>query len=755
MTQNTHTSPSTLTDYFSSLMQELDVDPAPAAPIRQLTRRSFIKLTGLLGGGLALGFNLGSQKVMANTVNSNTEFSAYVQIRADGSVVIQAKNPEIGQGVKTALPMIVAEELDAAWEDVEVIQSPIDEDVYGRQIAGGSRSIPENWDLLREAGASVRAMLVAAAAAQWSVPASELRTENTRVIHDASNRSVGYGELAEAAAKLEMPTSVTLKRVGDYRLLGRRISGVDNHKLVTGQPLFGIDQSLPNMSYAVYQKCPAVGGKVASANLDHIKSLKGVKDAFIIEGNNKTDEVMPGVAIIANSTYAAFRAKRELEIEWDESEASKDSWTAFQAQAQELALKSAKNPLVTTGDFAGAMTAPGHKIVESFYTHHFVAHAALEPQNTTAWYKPDGSIEIWAPTQTPMRGVNGVANSLGISQEKITLHQTRVGGGFGRRLTNDTVCEAAAIAKRVDGPVKLQWTREDDTLHDFNRVGGFHVMKGAVDASGKLVAYSDHLISFTEDGRSAVSGGQLRMTGYPENACANASMGETLLPLKITCGAFRAPASNTVAWAQQSFIGELAAAADRDQVEFLLETLAALPEPTEPRGMNKHRAIATVKLAAEKAGWGKVMPAGRGMGVSFFFSHFGHIAEVAEVSVTDARKLTVHNVTVAADVGPIVNLSTSENLLEGAVIDGLSTMMGLEISFENGRVQQENFHQYPILRSNKAPKIAVHLIQSDNHPTGLGEPGLPPLAPAVGNAIFAASGIRPRTMPLSKEGFTI
>lgn len=752
------TSNTSISDYYDNLMQELQVDGVEKeAPTVHLSRRGFIKLTGLLGGGLALGFSLNSPKAAANTAEGASSLSAYVQVRPDGTVIIQAKCPEIGQGVKTSLPMIVAEELDAAWEDVHVMQSPIDEALYGRQIAGGSRSIPENWDLLRDAGASVRAMLVAAAAAKWQVPQTELRTENTHVIHDASNRAISYGELAEAAAQLPLPSSVQLKKVSEFRLLGQRITGVDNYKLVTGQALFGIDQAPENLSYAVYVKCPAIGGRVVSANLEHIKSLDGVKDAFILEGNNNPVQLMPGVAIIANSTWSAFKAKRALEIVWDESNASKDSWTDFVAQAQDIAKRSAENSLVHNGNVDQAMTASGAKAVTSLYTHHFVAHASLEPQNATAWMRPDGVLEMWSPTQTPVRGIDGVVTALGIAKSDILLHQTRAGGGFGRRLTNDQLTEAAAIAMRIDGPVKLQWTREDDTQHDFLRVGGFHQMKGAVDQDGKLSAYSDHLISFTENGSTAVAGGNLRMTGFPEQACANAQMGETLLDLQVPCGAWRAPGSNTIAFAQQSFLGELAAAADRDQLEFLLESLAALPEPQNlgRTGFNKHRAIDTVKLAAEKAGWGKLLPAGRGLGVAFMYSHFGHVAEVAEVSVDSDRKITVHQVTVAADVGPIVNMSTAENLMEGAVIDGLSTMMGQSITFEQGRVQQSNFHDYPLLRINKAPKVAVHFIQSENHPTGLGEPGVPPLAPAVGNAIFAASGIRPRTLPLSEEGFSI
>src|SRR5690606_1026029 len=266
------------------------------------------------------------------------------------------------------------------------------------------------------------------------------------------------------------------------------------YKLVTGQRLFGIDQTVPDMSYAVYLKCPATGGTVVSANLDHIRTLKGVKDAFILEGNNNPVQLMPGVAIVADSTWAAFKARRELLVVWNEANAAKDSWTDFQAQAKELAQKPPATTLVRTGDFGAALAEPESTALSSLYTHHFVAHAPLEPQNTTAWMRPDGVLELWSPTQTPMRGIDGIVTALGIEKSNILLHQTRAGGGFGRRLTNDAMTEAAAIAMRIDGPVKLQWDREDDTIHDFLRVGGFHQMRGAVDKDGKLSAYSDHLI---------------------------------------------------------------------------------------------------------------------------------------------------------------------------------------------------------------------------------------------------------------------
>lgn len=740
-----------MTDYFDKLMQ--DMNPEQTTQV-MLSRRGFLSLTGVLGGGLVLGFSLSASEASASTTGADTRLNAYVQIRPDGRIIILAPNPEIGQGVKTSMPMIVAEELDAAWEDVDVIQSPIDERVYGRQFAGGSWSIPQNWDKLRQGGATAKAMLVAAAAAAWNVPASEIHTADTRLIHAASGRSASYGEFADAASRLTPPASVTLKQVHEYRLLGRRITGVDNPQIVTGQPLFGIDQRIPGMLYATYVKAPSTGGAVRSANLDHIKTLKGVKDAFVLEGNGNYDELMPGVAIVADSTWAAFKARRELQVEWDNTSAAKDSWTAFLDQAAELAAKGPADTLMKTGDVPAAMQASGNKAAVGVYTHYFVSHAPLEPQNTLAHWKNDGSVELWSNSQTPGRALTGVASTLGIREDQITLHQIRAGGGFGRRLVNDPVCEAAAISRHVDAPVLLQWTREDDMMHDFYRVGGVHAMQGAVDSAGKLLAFEDHLITFTDNGRTPVMGGALSQLGFPEGSCANATLAQTMLPLTIPIGAWRAPGSNTIAWAQQSFLGELAAAADRDQVEFLLETLQNMPEP-RPMGMNKYRAMDTVRLAAEKAGWGKLLPAGHGMGVAFYYSHSGHIAEVAEVSVDANKRVTIHKVTVAADVGPIVNMSGAEAMMQGSVVDGISTLMGLEITYEDGRIQQEHFHQYPLLRINQVPDVEVHFIQSDNPPTGLGEPALPPLAPAVGNAIYMASGNRVRTMPLSREGYSL
>ena len=720
--------------------------------ITKIGRREFLKLTGLVGGGLMLSF---TGLRAAATAGGALHPNGFLRIDAEG-ITLYAKNPEIGQGVKTSLPMIVAEELDAAWEDVEVVQSAIDAATYGPQVAGGSNSVRVNWDLLRTAGATARAMLVGAAAARLGVPPAALATRDSHVVHERTGARLPYTELADAAASMPVPAAGTLplKSPDQYRLLGRRITGVDNEALVRGEPLFGIDQSLPGMKYAVYQKCPAQGGGVKSFNASEIKSLPGVHDAFSLDGNGNPLELMPGVAIIADSMWAALSAKRQLRVEWDERTAARDSWSDAVAQAGRLRHEPGANRVVETGDVDAALAA-GARRIESFYTYHFASHAQLEPQNCVARFT-NGAIELWAPTQTPHRGIGNVANTLGIPPERVTVHQTRCGGGFGRRLYNDFMCEAAAIAARVDGPVKLQWTREDDMSHDLFRAGGFHQLEGSLDAEGGVTGLRDHFITFADRGRP-VSGGSFRPGVFPTGLIDNLRLEETALDWRTRCGAWRAPFSNVYGFVIESFVHELATAAGRDHLEVMLEIFGEPRwlDPGNPRALHTGRAAGVVRLAAEQAGWGRSMPAGRGLGLAFYFSHAGHVAEVADVSVDAEQKIKVHRVTVAADVGPIVNLSGAENQLEGSVIDGLSTMAGLSVTFENGRVEQSNFDAYPMLRMPDAPEVDVHFVASDFPPSGLGEPALPPLAPAVCNAVFAATGHRIRTLPISEEGFSI
>jgi len=380
----------------------------------------------------------------------------------------------------------------------------------------------------------------------------------------------------------------------------------------------------------------------------------------------------------------------------------------------------------------------------------------MEPQNCTAHYR-DGKIELWAPTQTPGWSIQMVAKTSGIAPENITVHQLRAGGGFGRRLINDFMCEVTEIAKRVDAPVKLMWTREDDMADDYYRVGGFHSLTGSVDEQGKLGGWDDHFITFTVDGTTPAAGGGIQPTEFPGPLVDNYRLSQTMLPSKTPGGWWRAPGSNGIAFAVQSFIHELAEAAGRDHLEFLLEIMGESRwlVPDQPFALHTGRAAAVIKLAAEKAGWGRTLPKGHGLGLAFHFSHAGHFAEVAQVSVDSNKKVTLHKVVVAGDVGQIINLSGAENQCEGCVVDGLSAMLDQELSIENGRVREGNFDRYPLMRMSQTPDIEVHFIDSDFSPTGLGEPALPPIAPAVCNAIYAATGERVRELPLTRSGFKV
>ena len=451
-------------------------------PPALLSRRRFLKVAAAAGGGLTLAVCLGPGAFAQETPSGKPALNAFVRIAPDGAIYIYAVNPEIGQGVKTALPMVVAEELDANWDDVVVEQAPIDP-VYGRQFAGGSLSVPMTWDPLRQAGAAARAMLVAAAAQRWASDPADLRTENGKVLHK-DGRSLGYGELTEAAALLPVPDGIKLKERSEYRLLGRRVTGVDNEALVTGKPLFGSDVRLPGMRYATYVRCPQAGGVARGANLEEIKQLPGVAGAFILEAKGGHNDLVAGVAIVGDSTWAVFQARKQLKVDWDTSNASVMSWSDTLAQAQALAGKENGETVVRESGDVDAAFAGATATAEAFYTYAFAAHAPMEPHNCTAWHR-DGKMEIWAPTQTPQDTPESVTAATGIAASDITVHQMRVGGGFGRRLDNDYACEVAAIAQRVDGPVKLQWTREDDIQHDHYRVGGFQAPQGML--SSRLV----------------------------------------------------------------------------------------------------------------------------------------------------------------------------------------------------------------------------------------------------------------------------
>ena len=737
---------------------------APTLAPRAVDRRDFLKFTALAGGGLVLGFYLKSSgsafaaEVVKPTVGADFKPNAFIRIAPNGIVTIVSKQPEIGQGIKTSLPMIIAEELEVNWKDVVIVQGDLDP-AYGGQSAGGSRSTPTNYNEFHKLGATARTMLVEAAAQTWGVPAAECNASGTAVHHAASKRTLKYGELVAKAATLPVPDAATvkLKDPKDFKLLGTRISGVDNPKIVTGQPLFGIDTKLPGMLYAVYEKCPVFGGKVVSANLDAIKALPGVKDAFIIEGASiPLNGLMPGVAIVAESTWQAFSARKQLKVVWDEGKYANDSWDAFSAKAAELA----KNPGTTTihkdGDVTAAL-AGAAKTIEAAYSYPFISHASIEPQNCTAAFK-DGAFEIWAPSQNPGGAQGAVVNQFGVPKEKVLVHLTRSGGGFGRRLSNDYVLEVAAIAQKLNGaPVKLTWTREDDLRHDHFRPGGFHFLKGGIDAAGKIVGWQNHFVTFgtmspgrgpdTTVSMRPVSG--LDVEQFPAKFLANYRAEQSVIECGIPTGPWRAPNNNVFSFVMQSFIDELAHAGGRDPLELRLELLSQ----KLGGAYDAARMTAVVKLVAEKAGWNpKKFAKGQGQGISFHFSHSGYIAQIAEVTVSKEGQVKVDRFVCVCDVGAqIVNLSGAENQVEGCIVDGIGVAMFQELNLERGRIVQSNFDNYPMVRMPDAPtKIEVHFLKTNNPTTGLGEPPIPPVAPALCNAIFAACGKRVRQFPLSR-----
>jgi isoquinoline 1-oxidoreductase beta subunit len=751
--------------------------------MKHIDRRSFLKVTTASAGGVLIGMYMDPQEALAQGRGGPPPPPptplTYIKIAPDGTITIMAKNPEVGQGIKTMLPMLVADELDADWKSVKIEQTDFDDRKYAGQIAGGSTATPQNWTPMRQAGAAGRVMLIAAAAQTWSVPASECTTSAGRVSHKASNRSLGYGELAATMATMPVPAldaTLKLKDPADYKIIGVSQTQRELPNIVTGKPIFGIDVVVPGMGYAVFEKCGVFGGKVVSSNIEDIKKLPGVKTAFVVNRPDITTPVIPGdpglengIAIVADHWWAAQSARKKLQVVWDEGSRAGGSSTAYAAKAEELNKAGAQRTIRKDGDPDAAM-ASAAKVVEGAYSYPFISHAPLEPQNCTASYK-DGKCEIWSNSQIPGSGRGLAAAALGIAPTDITLHMVRGGGGFGRRLTNDYMVEAAYISKEAGMPVKLLWSREDDMAHDYYRPGGFQFLKGGVDASGKLVAWHNHFVSYGA-GEQFVSAGAMGATEFPQRFVPNYHLEASVQPLVIRTGSLRAPSSNAFAFVIQSFIDELAHAAGKDPVEFRMAMLDTPPPPAPPApaagaaggrgggfgapGMNADRMKGVLQLVAEKSNWGKTkLPKGTAMGVAFHFSHAGYFAEVAEVKV-DNNKVKINKIWVAADVGStIINPSAAENIIQGGMIDGLSELMDQEITVEKGRVVQTNYHQHKMVRLTQAPpEIEVHYLKSNNPPTGLGEPAMPPVLPAVANAIFTASGKRVRSLPLAKSGLS-
>jgi len=742
----------------------------------RINRRSFLQMSALAGGGLALNlYRTPLAAAQGPGKPPNLTPQAFIQIAPDGIVTIMARASESGQGMRNMLPMLIAEELDVFWKDVRVQQADLDEKKYGPQYSGGSSNTPRGWEPMRRVGAAGRELLITAAAQNWNVPASECSTQPGRVIHAGSDRSAGYGDLAAKAAALPAPSldSVKLKDPKDYRIIGHSQAGVDTHSIVTGKPIFGIDLKLPGMLYASIEKAPVFAGKVKTANLDEVKAIPGVRHVIVIDGGINPSAftpwepgMEPGIAIVADTWWQAQQARKQLKVDWDLGPAATQTNEGFRKRAGELLQAAPANTLRKYGDVDAALKSSA-KVVEATYEYPFLAHVTMEPQGCTAHWK-DGKLEMWTTSTLPADGCGLIAKTLSIQESDITTHMVRGGGSFGRRLQNDYAVEAAWIAKRVDAPVKLLWSREDDVMHDPFRPGGTVGLKAGLDAQGKLTAWRHHLVTFGDEKNNAPGGG-IGSDTYPSGFAPAYALYTSPQPLMLRCGALRAPGDNAYCWVSQSFLDEMAHEAGRDPLEFQLELLSNKQAPWKSSGKDEvgdhephgasvlipERFKGVLELVAEKSGWAnRPKVPGRGMGMAAWFCHLGYFAEVADVSVDASNKVTVHHVWAAGDVGSqIINPQAAESMGFGGVIDGMSEM-GQEITLVEGKVQQSNFHQHAILRMRQVPPIDVYWRKTDYAPTGLGEPTLPPILPAVSNAIFAATGKRIRTLPLQRSGFS-
>ena len=699
-----------------------------------LSRRSFIKTSSVAGTGLVIGFYLPSR---AAAQQNSFAPNAYLSITPDNKITIVVARSEMGQGVRTSLPMILAEELEADWKQISIEQAGAST-LFGDQTTGGSASVRTTWDPMRKAGAQAREMLISAAAQQWNVSRESCKAENSAVLHAASGRKLSYGALATAAGKLPVPDNPPLKTTG-FKVVGKPLPRLDTPSKVNGSAVYGMDFRVPGMKYAALARCETIGGKVASFDASAAKQMPGV--IFVDKVSDSA------VAVVADSTWNAFKARRALKVTWDDS-ANKDLTSAAIYDALAHADESKAAKFFSAGDVS---KATGHKL-EATYRLPFMAHAPMEPGNCTAHFRGD-SCEIWAPTQVPQDCRDTVAPLLALKPEQVKVNITLLGGGFGRRLEHDYAVEAALVSKAINAPVKVVWTREDDMRCSTYRPVSLHKLSASLDENGWPITFTHRVIGPSinaQKGSPPVNGvdGDFPDEAafvYPiPNLLLDYLMTETPVPL----GWMRSVWALQMAFASESFIDELAEAAGKDPLEYRLHLLA---EDTDIKYFDTTWSTArmrnVLKLAAEKAGWGKPLTKGHYRGIACFCCFSSYAAEVVEISMANDGP-RIHRVVVAVDCGQVVNPNILDQQIHSAIIYGLTNALRAQITIDKGRVVQGNFDDYPPLRMNEAPVVEAHFVPSTEAPTGIGEPPVPPLAPALCSAIYAATKKRIRALPI-------
>ena len=699
-------------------------------------RRDFIKITSMTGGGLLLGFSWFSvdaeTPVIMTQANFTGElgFNSYLSIATDGTITIFSPNPELGQNIMTSFPMIVAEELDADWTKVKVVQAPLDTVKFDRQLTGGSGAIPHSYKRLRVAGASARHLLVAAAAARWNVDASDCTTSNGFVINSKTGKKTGYGELAEEASKLTVPADIPLKNRKDFKIIGTAVRNVENKKIITGKGIFGLDFYREGMVFAMIQRPPAFGTKIKSVDAADAKVMPGIIDVVTFKNN---------VAVVGKSTWEVMKARTAVKIEY-EKDGNIES-TSDHNQILISLLDTGKTTLRRKDGDVETAFKNAAKIIKSEYQCPFIPHNPMEPMNFFADVREDG-VELVGPTQTPGSARAATAKLLNIPENRITLKITRLGGGFGRRLKFDYVLEAAELSSIIKKPVKLIWTREDDMSGGSYRPAVRYRFETALDDKGNLIGYKLR-------GAGINVGNSTREDNFPSGAVENLLIDSVDYTSPITTGPWRAPVTNFLAFAEQSFLDEVAIAAGKDPVQFRLELLQkARTKPVGAIKYNIDRMETVIKQVAEKSGWGT--KSGISQGFSVYFSHSSYVAQVCEVAMNNNTPV-VKKIYAVADCGEVINKSGALQQVMGGIVDGYGHAMFGKLTFKDGAPEQNNFDQYRIIRMKEVPAIEAHFVDNGIDPTGLGEPALPPTGGAVANAIFKATSIRLKNQPFIDE----